>query len=291
MTKEHLFEPLYDSQGGSCALCAEPLIDRYMTHVDRIIPGREGGGYTLENCRLICPGCDWEREGNRPGSRYPELRMALSNYTLWQRTRKSIHLRMIATEKTPYVSDITTVELEKMIEGSRTHERYFEKLITKMVKEIELGRIITSVHGTGAITAALLLSRVDLRKADTPSALSKFFGLAGPSSERYEKGKTGGGSKTDRAFLRQWGESQIRLRTPYREDYDRRRSRTDNEDKWKSDAHRYADAIRITVKLFLFHYWEIGRKFEGLKVREPYAMSRLGHDGYISPQDRGWPEI
>jgi hypothetical protein len=48
-----------------------------------------------------------------------------------------------------------------------------------------------------------------------------------------------------------------------------------------SDAHLHARAKRRAVKIFLAHYWTVGRKARGLAVRKPYAIEVLGHDGLI----------
>jgi hypothetical protein len=48
-----------------------------------------------------------------------------------------------------------------------------------------------------------------------------------------------------------------------------------------TDAHLHARSKRRAVKLFLAHYWSVGRKAAGLAVREPYAKTILGHDGII----------
>jgi hypothetical protein len=51
-----------------------------------------------------------------------------------------------------------------------------------------------------------------------------------------------------------------------------------------SDAHLHSRAKRKTVKLFLSHYWTVGRQARGLPIREPYAKIILGHDGIIEPE-------
>jgi hypothetical protein len=50
-----------------------------------------------------------------------------------------------------------------------------------------------------------------------------------------------------------------------------------------SDARLHARAKRKAVKIFLSHYYLVGRKARGLAVREPYSKTILGHDGIIEP--------
>jgi hypothetical protein len=291
-TKNHLYEPLLRKQDGFCACgCGEKLHeDRYQNHIDRI---KEGGEYALANCRLLRRECHMRQHGIEANSPFVRLRTAFKNYRLWQRQRCRYDLALKGAWTTPYSEPVTLMELERQVDAALEHEKYFEKQIAKELRQLghPIVQALLDLKGTGPITAGMLLSRVDISKAEYPSSLWKFFGLAGPTNERYEDGKKGGGSKEDRAILRQWAESQIKHRTPYRRFYDERRERTNKEEHWKSDAHRMADALRVMTKMFLSHFWEVYRKMEGLPVPEPYAMNHLNHDGYVSPQEMGWLEI
>ena len=284
-TKLHIYEPLYHSQAGFCAIGGEKLEERFLTHIDRINPDE---GYVLENCQLICIPCDQRKEGNTPDSPFPLIRTVFENYRLWQRTRSRLNLTMIASAKTPYSSDVSLGEMELLFSRAHELEKDFKRLLGREVKKIPMGEKLLAVPGTGPVTAGMLLARVDPAKAEYASSLWKFFGYAGPSKDRYKEGVKGGGSREDRAILRQWAESQVRLRTSYRRLYDKRREKTDGEDKWKSDAHRYADACRIMTKIFLAHFWEVYRKLVGLSTPDHYAMQHMSHNGYIAPEEMGW---
>lgn len=50
-----------------------------------------------------------------------------------------------------------------------------------------------------------------------------------------------------------------------------------------SKAHMEARVIRYTYKLFLSHLWQVMRELEGLPIRMPYVVEKLGHTGYVSP--------
>lgn len=50
------------------------------------------------------------------------------------------------------------------------------------------------------------------------------------------------------------------------------------------DGHVHARAKRYAVKLFLAHYWEIGRELAGLPVVLPYPIAHLGHAHKIEPK-------
>jgi hypothetical protein len=48
-------------------------------------------------------------------------------------------------------------------------------------------------------------------------------------------------------------------------------------------GHLHARAKRYSVKLFLAHYWETGRKLAGLPIPLPYPIAHLGHVHKIEP--------
>jgi len=50
-------------------------------------------------------------------------------------------------------------------------------------------------------------------------------------------------------------------------------------------AHLEAMARRRMLQLFLCHLWDVWRKAEGLPVRTPYPIERLGHSTVILPEE------
>jgi len=62
----------------------------------------------------------------------------------------------------------------------------------------------------------------------------------------------------------------------------------DREDEFKgstpeSKGHAENRAMRKSVKIFLSHYWVIGRQLKGLDTKPPYVHAKLKHDNYIEP--------
>lgn len=51
----------------------------------------------------------------------------------------------------------------------------------------------------------------------------------------------------------------------------------------KTKGHRHNMAKNNTIKLFLAHFWTVARTLDGKEVTAPYAMTIMGHTGYISP--------
>jgi len=50
-----------------------------------------------------------------------------------------------------------------------------------------------------------------------------------------------------------------------------------------SKGWRHNKAKNNMVKLFLAHFWTVARMLDGKDVTEPYAMTIMGHTGYIKP--------
>jgi len=50
-----------------------------------------------------------------------------------------------------------------------------------------------------------------------------------------------------------------------------------------SKGWRHNKAKNNMVKLFLAHFWTVARVLDGKDVTEPYAMTIMGHTGYIKP--------
>ena len=50
-----------------------------------------------------------------------------------------------------------------------------------------------------------------------------------------------------------------------------------------SKGWRHNKAKNNAVKLFLAHFWTVARTLDGKSVTEPYAMTIMGHTGYVAP--------
>lgn len=55
------------------------------------------------------------------------------------------------------------------------------------------------------------------------------------------------------------------------------------EDVRKTKLHIHNASMNNTVKLFLAHFWTVARTLDKKEVTLPYAMTIMGHTGYIKP--------
>lgn len=160
-----------------------------------------------------------------------------------------------------------------------------------------------SIYGIGPVITAGLIAHIDVKRADTASAVWAFAGLAGRAWGKGEK-------RPHNAKLKRlcWiaGESFVKSGRFYRRLYDKRKSY----ETAKNERGEYAEAAeknairlkawaarkgkeldtekmrpgmlslmaiherskRYAVKIFLSHLWEVWRKLEGLPTRDPYIV-------------------
>ncbi len=293
MTVSHHYETLNDAQAGRCALGDHPLPEeRYATRVDHILRRKDGGSDEMDNLRLICLECDWDREDNRPNAPKPMLFALYKDYKTLQQAAGDIDRKLKAfdgtlrgTTKSPYVSDSTRDVLETMRDLGAELTKEQDLILRRAVRlEPEWGAFMKEAPGVTELTAAFLLGRVDIRKADTVSALWRYLGF--DHTEKTASGKKNPSKGKIKAILySSVGGAMLRKTSPYRADYDRIKAKYEAQDK---KGHYLA--LSQCIKLWLSHLWEAWREYEGLPTGDPYAFSQQGHDKshFIHRTERGW---
>ena len=152
---------------------------------------------------------------------------------------------------------------------------------------------LSSVKGVGSLHAAVLLSEIDVEKADTISSLWKFAGYCpGPRPKKGEK-------RWYNAFLKKTlyliGSRFLILKTEpyariYREAKERYSSRPDLKDVSKGRIHLMS--MRKMIQVFLSHLWLLWRWKLGLSIRPPYPLEYLAHADFIPiPNEDADPDV
>lgn len=163
--------------------------------------------------------------------------------------------------------------------------------IRKLAATYPIIKDMECVKGIGLMLAAKLVALIDIEKADTVSALWRYCGYATIDgvAERRVKGEKLHYNARLKTTCYIVASSMLRSNSPYRSIYDSSRVYYEaNRPDW-TKAHQHLASMRRMVKVFLAHLWEHWRLMEGLPVREPYVISKLGHTGIISRFDFGWP--
>jgi len=313
MAKEKLKGRIKKKQNGECALSGDPLPERSsLFDTDRINPKANGGIYTDENTRVVDPIAHMKRHNNYRVREEDLLilkaRVDDREQVLKFRNKLANQLRAL-DRRTDDLLEETIEFLNKELAEAEEVLKDRTKRVEAWIKEHkDKDPLIVSalgVKGVGPMTVAYCYCYIDLSKAQYPSSLWKYTGLDRPSHDRYSKGETSGGNKKLRCALWNMAESQVKTGGAYRQDYDNRKAKQSaNKEKVKSyntqgklikcawkdtkPSHRHGDAERKIMKLFLAHWWVVGRKLLGLPTRDEYVREKLGHTNIILPADRGW---
>jgi len=246
----------------------------------------EGGGKETVD---LCVECHSEVHGNE--AEWSPIKVLYKYRKDLVEERKATRNRIRNLRQ--YEVDVSDLEEVEKTLVSKIDE--IEKRLKSYVRDHDLWHWLKEIYGISEINAAGLIAKVgDISKFDTVSDLWSFFGLRPKSSfdfeggckwESYEHYRQA--TKEERTLaVYDIGENFIRKDSFYRQFYDERREKAENEEKFgkpeENKQHYYQDARRYAVKIFLSHLYEVWRRIEGLETREPYIMQEEYHN-YIKP--------
>lgn len=207
--------------------------------------------------------------------------------------------------------DPETVEL--MRESEAFKKEYILKPVARLLKEHPAYPWFSRVKGIGNENIAKVISLIDIRKADTISALWKYAGYGVDENgvaDRPHKGEKLHFNKTLKTMCYRLGVSLLKAnglakgRTCfgiyYEKEYAKEVARAerlklkiadanqipkDKEGEYMNSLHIHNRAFRKMIKLFLACLWLYWRKVEKLSTREPFAIEKLGHTTLIEPEE------
>ena len=178
--------------------------------------------------------------------------------------------------------------------------------------ESPLGKWALAQMGIGPVIAAGLLAHIDIGRARTAGAVWAFAGL--DPTRTWEKGQKRPHNAALKTLCWKIGESFVKVSGKDDAFYGRlyaerkayevaRNEAGDLADQagtmvkkipkhaqaatYKAgrlpDGHLHMRAKRWAVKIFLAHYWEVGKLLAGETPPAPYAVAHQGHAHYIPP--------
>lgn len=166
--------------------------------------------------------------------------------------------------------------------------------VVEIVKAIDLPIFnhFMTLKGIKEITAAKIITEIDITRADTVSALWRYagYGVVDGKRERPKKGEKLHYNRDLKIAVRVAVDSFLSSHSPYAEIYYAERERRLAQE-GITLIHARNMAVGKTAKVMLCHLWITWRTLEGLPTREPYAIEKLGHSHYMTPQEFGWPEL
>jgi|TARA_R110002051_G_scaffold322297_1_gene412429 hypothetical protein len=201
------------------------------------------------------------------------------------------------------ISDYTELCLvDNYFELEEQEKSHFRRL-SNILKDYPIyTEFLDGVMGVGPAMAGVIISEIDITKAEYPSSLHKYAGVdvAGDGQGRSRRAEHLEDSEyTDKEgklqtkkgitfnpFLKTklvgvLGSSFIKQspdKCEYRKIYDDYKHRIENMDahKEKSKGHRHNMAVRYMIKMFLIDLYNAWRKLEGLPVAPTYTEAKLG---------------
>ena len=201
------------------------------------------------------------------------------------------------------ISDYTELCLvDNYLELEAQEKSHFRRLGNILKGYPIYNEFLLGVTGVGPAMAGVMLSEIDITKAEYPSSLHKYAGLDVASDGQGRSRKKE--HLEDSEYTDKEGEVKIKkgitfnpfLKTKlvgvlgssfikqspdkciYRKIYDDYKHRLEHMDahKEKSKGHRHNMAVRYMVKMFLVDLYNAWRRIEGLPVAPTYSEAKLG---------------
>ena len=201
------------------------------------------------------------------------------------------------------ISDYTELCLvDNYLELEVQEKSHFRRLGNILKGYPIYNEFLLGVTGVGPAMAGVMLSEIDITKAEYPSSLHKYAGLDVASDGQGRSRKKE--HLEDSEYVDAEGEVKVKkgitfnpfLKTKlvgvlgssfikqspdkcvYRKIYDDYKHRLEHMDahKEKSKGHRHNMAVRYMVKMFLVDLYNAWRRIEGLPVAPTYSEAKLG---------------
>jgi hypothetical protein len=207
-----------------------------------------------------------------------------------QKERKAFGNRLKAIERgddQPAVGEVTL--LTRYFDKFTEIEQDVTKEIEAIMKDQRIYPFITGVKGIGANLAAQVISQINIRKADTVSALWRYAGysVVDGKAERPTKGEKLHYNKKLKTTFYKVASQMMMANSPYRKFYDSAKEYYQANRDW-TKSHIHMASIRKMIKMFISHLWHVWRELEGLDTRTLYVQEKLGHTHIIPPDEFGW---
>jgi hypothetical protein len=202
---------------------------------------------------------------------------------------------MVASQKLGAEESEYITALLNLLKSAEKQEKAWVNQLGKMIEHEPMWtEFLIGVKGISTIlTANLLREFAYCERYGHVSGLWKWCGLdvVNGVAPKLKRGEKIGWSPRCKTLCWKISDSFIKQRTwPYREVYDVEKAKqlerleAKTADAPKSKLHAENRARRKAAKMFLQHYWLVGRMIKGLPVDKPYVLEHLaGHDTYLVP--------
>ena len=164
-------------------------------------------------------------------------------------------------------------------------EEYCTERAKDYLREHPTWHWLGTIKGIGPVLGAKLLSYIDIKKADTISALWRYAGLGvvDGKAERLVAGEKAHYNKKLKVTMYLIGTSFLRSRSKFAEIYYAEKERQQKLHPELRPIVVHYRAMRKMNKVFLACLWLIWREALGLPTRKPYVHEYLGHTTLYDP--------
>lgn len=227
-------------------------------------------------------------------------------------TMKSFQKKLEKLKEPTLISSYAELTLSAQYFQLLRDEKEQFKRLGDLVSEVPIWiHFLDGVRGVGPAMAGIIISEIDIHKAEYPSSLWAYAGLDVVQVTDENTGEIRGEGRSRRAAhlvdleytdkdgnlatrksitYNPWLKTKLMgvlgtlfvkqpaSESPYRKAYDDYKFRLENHPKWaeRSKGHRHQAAIRYAVKRFLVDLYRVWRELENLPVAPEYAEAKLG---------------
>jgi hypothetical protein len=196
------------------------------------------------------------------------------------------------------ISTYTELTLFAQYHELEANESKHFRRMEKALEEFPIYKWLKSVKGCGPAMSGLIISEIDIHKAEYPSSIWKYCGFdVAPDGKGRSRKKEHlveveytdkDGKKNKRMSitfnpliktkLYVLATCIIKAGGTYREIYDNYKHRLEHHKDWaeKSKGHRHNAALRYMIKIFLRDLYNEWRVIEDLPVAPDYSEAKLG---------------
>jgi len=178
-------------------------------------------------------------------------------------------------------------------ETAKTEERYKILMSAYLSNEELWNKWLVKIKGISSVLASNLIKNFGYCETyQYVSSLWRHCGFDPDGAKGRTKGEKIHYNPKLKTLCWKIGDSFVKQRTqPYRKIYDNEKTRqaklkeNEAENAPKNKLHADLRARRKMVKIFLQHYYLVGRTLKGMEVSKPYPHDRMGHKHFIKPPD------
>jgi len=215
-----------------------------------------------------------------------ELRVEVNQFTLCPNR----HLIPAKTErdtcpKCGAKATLVIMEPSKVLADIKDGLEKLEKMLYKELEQRVSGHplyvtYLRHIRGVGPATGAYLITVLNPAKFETVSKMWKYTGLhvVDGKAPRRVAGKQVDWNPVARTMMWKLGENFRMVGGFYKYMYRKFYDESLEKHKDWTKAHHLNHARRVTVKLFLSHWYVVGRVLQGLPVRKPYICEVRPHE-------------